>query len=363
MLAKKVHKEFFLIGAILIAFGIVVFLSAALGLLGQGETPSWIIAKQFISLALGLIFFAIGVNVKYTAWKKYAFTIFILSYIATLLVFIPGVGLTSGGATRWLNLGPLSFQPAEFLKFGFVVYFAAILSNIKDGVRSIKYGLLPMLVILGIIGGALLLQPSTGILVVISFAAFGMFFISGAKWKHIGILILLAIAGLLILVSARPYVKDRFITFLNPSAANPQAEGYQSTQALIGIGSGGMFGRGFGQSIQKFNYLPEPVGDSIFAVLAEEFGFIGGSITVLLFLLLSIFGLKIAVRAPDSFGRLVASGIVILITAQSFLNIGAMLGVFPLSGIPVLFISQGGSALMFALLEMGIILNISKYER
>ena len=359
------HKEFFIIGTILIVFGLIVFVSASLGLLGpgKGEPFLWTIAKQLISLGIGIVFFIFGVKAKYTIWKKYAFLIFLFSYITTLLVFIPGIGLTSGGATRWIDLGLLSFQPAEFLKFGFIVYFAAILSSVKDRAKSLKYGLLPMLIILGFVSALLLAQPSTGILVVIIFSALGMFFISGAKWRHLGMLVLIALVGLSFLVLTRPYVKDRFVTFLKPGEANSQAEGYQGRQAIIGIGSGGLFGRGFGQSIQKFNYLPEPIDDSIFAVLAEEFGFIGGTITVFLFLSISILGLKIAASAPDSFSRLLTSGIVILIAAQSFLNIGAMLGVFPLSGIPILFISRGGSALMFALLEMGIILNISKHIR
>lgn len=360
---KPIDKSFFIIATILLLFGLVVFISASLGLLARdGATLSWIISKQFISLGIGLLLFYFGLRIRYTFWKKYSFYIFLASLIATALVFIPALGLTIGGATRWLSVGPFTLQPAEFLKFGFLVYFAAWLSAIKTKIESMQYGLLPMCIVLGVISVILLMQPNTGILIIIGMAAVTMFFVAGGRWKHLFLLFIVALIGLLLLSLLRPYVRDRFTTFFNPDEADPQAEGYQSRQSLIAIGSGGVFGRGFGQSVQKFNYLPEPIGDSIFAVLAEEFGFIGGTITIFLFLLVSILGLKIAARAPDTFSRLLVVGIVILIAVQSFLNIGAMLGVFPLSGIPILFISQGGSALMFALLEIGIILNISRYQ-
>jgi cell division protein FtsW len=180
--------------------------------------------------------------------------------------------------------------------------------------------------------------------------------------RHIGIVALVLLIGLGVLIWTKPYLAARVATFLNP-AADPQGAGYQIQQSLIAIGSGGALGRGFGQSVQKFSYLPEPIGDSIFAVAAEEFGFIGGAALVLLFLFLILRGLRLTARAPDPFSGLLALGIVILIGASAFTNIASMLGVIPLSGLPLAFVSHGGTALVIALVEAGILLNISRYQR
>ena len=187
-----------------------------------------------------------------------------------------------------------------------------------------------------------------------------MFLVAGGKWKHIGLIIAIALVGVIFLAWTRPYVLDRFTTFLDPER-DPQGSSYQIQQSLIAIGSGGVTGRGFGQSIQKFKYLPEPIGDSIFAVLGEEFGFIGTIIIVSMFVFFGLRGFFLGARAPDYFGRLVITGVIVTIVSQSFLNISAMLGLLPLTGIPLLFISHGGTALMFALVEVGLVLNISRY--
>ena len=215
---------------------------------------------------------------------------------------------------------------------------------------------------MGIISTVLLAQPDTGTLLVMLAAGFGMFFAGGARWRDIAILVGASISGAVLLVLSRPYIMDRILAFIDPNK-DPLGASYQIQQSLIAVGSGELFGRGFGQSIQKFSFLPEPFGDSIFAVTAEEFGFIGSSLLIMLFLFLAIRGLKIAVRAPDHFSGLVVVGIVILIVFQSFINMASMLGIFPLTGLPLLFISHGGSALFFALLGIGIILGISRYGK
>jgi len=219
-----------------------------------------------------------------------------------------------------------------------------------------------MLIMVGIVGVVLYLQSDTGTFVVIAAAALAMFIASGGLWRHIVGFGALGVAALWILTLVRPYTQERLLTFLNPER-DPLGAGYQIQQSLIAIGSGEVFGRGFGQSIQKFTYLPEPTGDSIFAVAAEEFGFVGGMIIISAFLVFAFRGLAIARKAPDYFGGLLVLGIVILIVSQSFTNIGSMLGVLPLTGLPLLFVSHGGSALFFALLSVGIILNISKYRK
>jgi cell division protein FtsW len=193
-------------------------------------------------------------------------------------------------------------------------------------------------------------------------ASGAMFFVAGAELKHIGGIIGsgIALSGLLILV--RPYIRDRIMIFLNP-ASDPLGAGYQIQQSLIAVGSGRFTGRGLGQSIQKFSYLPEPIGDSIFAVYAEEWGFVGCLVLLSLFAVLLVRGLRIAAHAPNTFSRLIVVGIVVSIISQAWLNIASMLGVFPLSGLPLTFVSHGGTALFFALAQMGVVLNVSKHTR
>lgn len=362
-MAKTFDKSFAVIVASLILFGFLVFSSASLGLLVNEELSfKRVVGKQAFFGLVGIGALILMYKINYRKWRKYSPIFFILSLILTAAVFLPNIGVEHGGAKRWLSLFGVSFQPAELLKFAFVLYFAAWLSAAKTRINDLRFGLLPMIAFLSIMAIILLAQPNTGLFIIIFIAALAMFIVAGGHIKHLLILGLVGLMGLSLLIYMRPYVRERLITFINPSEVNPLREGYQIRQSLIAIGSGGIFGRGLGQSIQKFDYLPEPIGDSIFAVAAEEFGLIGSYLIVLLFLALSLVGLKIASRAPDAFGRLSSVGIVILITSQSFINIGAMLGLFPISGIPILFISQGGTALFFTLVEAGFILNVSKYQ-
>jgi cell division protein FtsW len=248
------------------------------------------------------------------------------------------------------------------LKLAVVVYFAAWLASIKDKVKTFKFGAMPLFILLAITGALIMKQPDTGTFMVIFAALVAMFITAGGKWRYIAMLFAGAILGIAILALIRPYLMSRFLTFLDPSR-DAQGAGYQIQQSLIAIGSGGIFGRGFGQSIQKFNFLPEPIGDSIFAVASEEFGFAGALVLISLFIFFFIRGFKVATKIPDSFGMLMVVGLVTIITAQAFINMGSMLGVLPLTGIPLTFVSHGGSAMLIALLEAGIILNISKNQR
>ena len=356
-------KWFLSIVLVLSITGFFVFLSASLGLLARESTrfPDVLITQSLgFVLGLGALYIVSGIN--YRVFKKYSLYIFVAGILSTAAVFIPGLGFEHAGAKRWLDIGPLSIQPAEFLKLGFVLYFSAWLTAVKMRVQSFAHGLLPLLVLVGIVGVILLKQPDTGTFMIFLGAALSMFIASGAYWKHVFYLIALAFFGVATLAYFRPYIMERFLTFFNP-AADPFGAGYQIQQSLIAIGSGEIFGRGFGQSIQKFNFLPEPTGDSIFAVFAEEFGFLGGMFLIFLFIAFAFRGLTLAKKAPDYFSRLTIVGIVILITGQAFLNIGSMLNVFPLTGVPLPFVSHGGTALIFSFIAVGIVLNISRYSR
>lgn len=358
---KKLDGPFLGIVMLLIVSGFFIFSSASLGLLArEGARFSSVAFSQiFLGIFLGGIALFIFSHVPYKTLHKYSFYIFILSILTTLLVYVPSIGLEFNGAKRWIDLGFISFQPAEFLKLGFVIYLAAWLSGIKDKIHTFNYGVLPFVILLGLVGIILLLQPDTGTFLVMFSAGFSMFIAAGARFRDIISVIGLGLVGAASLIFMRPYIMDRILAFLDPSK-DPLGSSYQIQQSLIAVGSGELFGRGFGQSIQKFNFLPEPIGDSIFAVVAEEFGFVGSTLLICLFLVFAMRGLRIATKAPDTFSGLLVIGIVILIVAQSFINMASMLGVFPLTGLPLLFVSHGGSALLFALLGVGIILGVSR---
>ncbi|MDO8183783.1 MAG: putative peptidoglycan glycosyltransferase FtsW [bacterium] len=366
MKARRPDRFFFILTFVLAITGFVIFSSAALGLLGRDGASFTVVAgKQLFILLGGLALFIIVSGLPYERWYKLAPYLFILALGLTALVFIPGLALESGGAKRWLLL-PLggeafSFQPAELLKLATIMAWAWWLAKYRDHLATWRFGFFPLLAVLGLIGGLLLAQPNTSTFGIIAVAAVAMFLIAGGRWWHFLVICLIGVMALGAVVVTRPYVMARVLTYLDPSR-DRQGDSYQITQSFIAIGSGGIMGRGFGQSVQKFNYLPEPIGDSIFAVAAEEFGLVGTSLFLLILLVFALWGLKIASQVNEPFGRLLALGIVILITVQSLINIGAMIGLLPLTGVPLVFVSQGGSALLLALIEAGIVLNISRYR-
>lgn len=359
---KSVDTLLLVIICILVGAGFLIFSSASLGLLARdGASFGSVAFGQFVFGVLGgggALF--LGSNVYYRHWRRYAFYIFLATLLATAAVFSP-IGMSHGGATRWIDLGFTTLQPSEFLKIGFVVYLATWLSGVHSKIESVRYGLLPFLGIVGAVGGIMLLQPDTDTFLIMGAAGMAMYLAAGAKWRDIGLIIFSAILMLAILAMFRPYVMDRLTTFMHPED-DPLGSGYQIQQSLIAVGSGGAFGRGFGQSIQKFDYLPEAIGDSIFAVYAEEFGFFGTVILILSLVFFCLRGLKTASHAEDMFGTLLVTGFVTLITVQAFLNIGAMIGLAPLSGLPLPFISHGGTSLFATLASLGIVLNVSRYQ-
>lgn len=357
---KKVDKVFLLSIVILAIAGFFIFTSASLGILAQNEAKFTAVALNQLLFGLvgGFIGLFITASIPYKYWKKYSLYLFLASLAVTVLVFTP-LGVRHGGALRWVDLGFISFQPSEALKIGYILYLAALFSKFKDKISTFKFGLLPFLALTGIVALPILAQPDNDTFLMIAVAGLAVYAVAGARWRDIGIILLIGLIGATAVVFTRPYVLNRITTFLDASK-DPLGGGYQIQQSLIAIGSGGIMGKGFGQSTQKYGFLPEPIGDSIFAVAGEEFGFIGSVSIIFLFLFFSLRALKIASNASDPFGRLLVTGIVILITTGSFINIAAMLGIIPLSGTPLMFISHGGTALFLALCQVGIILNVSK---
>jgi len=348
----------------LVGLGFLIFSSASLGLLAREGARFSSVAINQVSFGIigGGIALFIASTLHYRWWRQYAFYIFIATFILTCAVFIPQVGFEHGGARRWISIGSFTLQPSEFLKIGFAIYVATWLSGMKGHMQSFMKGTVPFILLLGLVATPLLLQPDTDTFLIMSASAIAMFITAGGRIRDVVIMVVCAVLLVAFLAFTRPYVMDRIQTFINPSL-DPQGAGYQIKQSLIAIGSGGVVGRGFGQSIQKFEYLPEPIGDSIFAVYAEEFGFIGSVLLVMLFAGFGLRGYRVATHAPDLFGMLLVVGIITTILAQVFLNIAAMLSLAPLSGLPLPFISHGGTALLATLGAVGIVLNVSKHQR
>ncbi|MBI5139730.1 putative lipid II flippase FtsW [Candidatus Nomurabacteria bacterium] len=364
MRKKKIDRFFLVIVSLLIFLGVAMFISATFGILLKNERVFYSVLFNQLVLGLGLGLFGMYIFLKidYKFWRNYSFYIFLGSILLTAAVFIPSVGWSHQGAERWIKIGSFSFQPVEFLKFAFIIYFAAWLAWVKNKVQDLKFGILPLGLMLGIIALILFNQPDTKSFILITITGVSMLFISGVPLKYILGISFSVLLVLGTLVFFTPYLQQRVKTFIDP-ASDPRGSSYQIQQSMIAIGSGGLLGRGYGQSIQKFSYLPEPQGDSIFAVLGEELGFVGGVTVIILYLLFALRGFRIANNSPDQFSRLLVAGIVIMITSQSFMNIASITGVFPLTGVPLPFMSHGGTSLMIYLMAIGIVLQISKVQQ
>ncbi len=349
----------------LVAFGLVVLSSASAVLSQDVSSQSYYYLKHQLlyGLGLGIIAFLICQRINYAYWQKLAFPLIILTIVLLALVFVPQIGYSHGGAKRWINLGFLSLQPFEFVKITFIIYLAALLGKRGERNQVIKESLLPFLVIVGVISLLVLAQPNMSALVIIVIISALLYFLAEVNIFYlITILLTLVFAGFFTLIKIVPYRMSRLTVFLHPEI-DPQGIGYQINQALLAIGSGGLFGLGLGHSVQKWKYLPEPIGDSIFAIVAEEMGLIGVSIIVILFLLLAWRGLKITKNAPDKFSQLLSGGITGWLFFQAFINMAAISGLMPLTGMPLPFVSYGGSAMVSALIGIGILINISKYTK
>lgn len=358
----KPDRLFFFVVIALAIFGFFIFSSASLGLLGrEGASINAVAFKQFVVLIFGLFLFMVTAMFDYRFWRDLSPWIFGAGIVLSLLLFVPGLGIELGGAKRWIIVAGFSFQPSDLLRFGFILYLAALLAKAKENVKTVRQGLLPFLIMSAIVGVLMVLEPDIDTLVIMLAGGLAMFFAAGARWSHLGIICLIALVAIASVAAYKPYIVARVKTYLDRSE-NVRGASWQINQSLIAIGSGQITGRGFGQSIQKFKYLPEPIGDSIFSVASEEFGFVGSTIIILAFILFALAGFRIATRAPSGFGRLSAVGIVIMIMTGTFINLASMLGLIPLTGTPLLFISHGGTALLFALVESGIVLSISRHQ-
>lgn len=354
---------FIVIVLLLTIFGLVMLTSASSDLAKTKFGDGYYFLKHQITNGLipGIIGFLLAFFIPLKYWEKLALPFLILSIIFLVLVFA-GLGIEKGGAERWLSFGFFSFQPGELMKFTFILFLASWVSRNHARSKTITKGLLPFLLFLGVVLGLLVMQPSTTIAVIIFLTSIISYITAGARTRFIVVTFLLATLVFVGLIFLTPYRMERVKTFFNENS-DPRGARYHINQAQQAIGSGQLDGVGFGKSTTKLKYLPEPIGDSIFAVIAEEFGFIGSLGVLLGFLVFLGRGFMIARRSPDNFSKIVTTGFISLIGIQAFINIGAISGFLPLTGVPLPFISYGGTALVVFLTMSGIIANISRYGR
>lgn len=356
-------KPLIFITSAIVIFGLIMLSSASSVIAYSAFGDSYHFFKhQIFGLVLGLAAVWVFSKVDYHIWRKYALAMLAISIGLLLLVFIPGLAGDWGTSKSWINVFGFSLQPSEFVKITFLVYLAAWLEGRRKKLAEISQGIGPFIVILGLIALLMILQPDMGTLTIIALSSLTVYFIGGGKIKHIASLILLGLAALIIMVNIYPYQANRFKCMLDPSYS-PKEYCYQVNQSLIAIGSGGFWGRGLGASRQKFLYLPEAQNDSIFPIISEETGFIFSTGLIFLYLALFYRGIIIAKNAPDDFGKILAVGISGCIMIQTLINIGGMVNIMPMTGVPLPMVSYGGSAMLAVLASVGILINISKQTR
>lgn len=361
--AHSSDRSLYVIIGIILLLGLV-FLSSASSVMAYAKYGNeyYYLKRQFFGLGLGFVAFLFFSRMNYHIWKKYAFQFLIFSVVLLVLVFIPGLSAEWGNSRSWIKIFGFSLQPSEIVKLSFLIYLAAWLEVRKKDLRDFHQGIGPFLAVLGVIALLMLLQPDIGTLSIIAVTALTVYFVGGGSKKHIAFIIIFSMLALSILVQMNSYQMDRFRCMINPEYSIDR-KCYQNYQSLIAIGSGGILGRGLGESRQKFMYLPEAFGDFIFAIIGEELGWLPLMLFLLCFLLLFYKGYMIAKNTLDDFGRNLAIGIVTWITLQTIINVSGVIGLMPMTGVPLPLVSYGGSSILASLAALGILVNISKYTK
>ena len=320
------------------------------------------VKKQLIGVGLGAFLMLLTSRIPYSFWQKPRVVMLALtgSFALLVLVLIPGIGVYVNGSRRWLNIAGLSFQPSELAKIASVMYLASTLSFRLKQVERLWTGILPLLVVPAAMFLLILQQPNLSTAGSIMIVAVLMLLLVGAKWKHLSLMGVVGLAVGFAYAWVEPYRRERLLSFRNPFAQMSD-EGYQLSQSLIAIGSGGLFGRGLGQGRQKFSYLPYPESDFIFAIIGEDFGLFGCCVVILLFVAFAVAGMRIALNCQDRYGCLLAAGITAMISVQAFINIGVVVGILPTTGLPLPFFSAGGTSISLLMAAVGILFNISRH--
>lgn len=347
---------------LLLGIGLVmVYSSSSVHSLYRYNISYHFLRRQAIFAGLGLVTMYVCMRFNYWNWRRFVKPAFFINFLLLILVLIPGIGVERSEARRWISLGFTNFQPSDFTKFALILFVANYLVVNKDKIHDFRRGLLPVLFFTVLSFGLIMLQPDLGTGLTIFFTIYIVLFSGGAKLGHLLGLASVGIPAVIGLIIFAPYRMARMMSFLDPWA-DPGGKGWQIIQSLLAIGSGSLAGVGLGASRQKFSYLPEPWTDFIYAIICEELGFIGGAAVIILFLILIWRGLRIALAAPDLFGKYLAFGLTAVVAVQVCINLGVVLGTLPVTGIALPLISYGGTSLLLTLASIGILLNISRYS-
>ncbi len=354
-----------LVVALLVGLGLLAVYSASMAIgLADYNNVNYFVVRQAAGAVIGAIMLVVFARIDYHTLKRWSPLIMLVALMGLVIVLIPHVGYSSNGASRWIVLGPLpELEPSEFTKLALVIYIAAWLSSKRDAVQQFSLGVVPFVLMVGLVGGLIMLEPDFGTTLVVVLTTSTMFFVGGAALKHLLTLGLSGAAAGLLLIAVEGYRSNRMLSFFADPRSDPEGKGFHILQLLIALGSGGLHGLGIGASRQKFFYVPGAHTDGIFAIVGEETGFIGACIVIFLFVILVYRGLRASIEAPDDFGSLLAVGITCWIAFQAIINIGGITRSIPLTGIPLPLMSYGSSALIAVMSALGILLSISRYGR
>jgi cell division protein FtsW len=351
----------FLIVVVLLAGGVVMVYSAsAILATDRFKDPAFFLKKQLFWAVLGFTALWGAMVTDYRRWRPLVLPFLAGAFVLLVLVLVPPFGQSINGTRRWLRWGPVSLQPTELAKLALILYLADFLARRQAVIGSFFRGILPPLLITFAVAGLVLLQPDLGSAVALTTVVVAMLFVAGARVQHMALIASAAVPVVILAVLGASYRLRRVFAFLDPWA-DPRGSGFQIIQSYLALGGGGTVGRGLGESKQKLFYLPEPHTDFVFAIIGEELGFLGAVVTVSLFGLLLWRGMRIGLRVADSFGALVAFGVTALLSTQALVNLGVVVGLLPTKGLPLPFISFGGSSLLMAMAGVGLLLSISQH--
>lgn len=359
---RDIRIRFFMVFCVLLALGtVMIYSSSAIYAQEVMKNSSHFLTRHLMFMLIGSVMMWIAMIVDYRDLQKHARLILVAAIVLLVLVLVPGIGKISSGARRWFSLGPINFQPSEFAKIALILYMADFLTRRQEFLRSFKKGFLPVMIVTGLLCGLIIKQPDMGNTVLVFTIALMMLCLAGGKKAHLLGIFLMALPVAAALVISAPYRLRRVVAFLDPWS-DPLGAGFQLSQSQIALGSGGLWGVGLGKSVQKLFYLPAAHTDFIFAIIGEELGFLGVMTVIILFTLFIWYGTRIIRNTHEPFGYYICLGIMIMISIQVLVNFGVSIGALPTKGLPLPFISYGGSALIFNMTIVGLVLNVSRAQ-
>ncbi len=360
---RKFEITLFISVILISLFGVIMIYSSSYIWAGyKYNDPYKYLKNQGLFFIIGIFLMIIVSNIDYKKYYKFSNKLLLFCIILLILVLIPGIGTVRNGSRSWFGIGSFGIQPSEFTKLALIIFTSKYLSNNENSMKNFKKGVFPILGLTLIIFGIIMLQPDFGTGTILVMTIIGILFVAGLNIKIFIRFGLVGVIGVIGLIIIAPYRLKRILSFLNPWS-DPLGSGFQIIQSLYSIGPGGLFGLGFGNSIQKHFYLPEPQTDFIFSIISEEFGFLGILIISILFLTIFYNSLKISIKCNDLFGKYLAFGITFGMIFQTILNLSVVVGLIPVTGVTLPFLSYGGSSLLISMASIGILLNISKYQK